>query len=124
MLSGLVINMLAQQIRIIYPDIDLLHDVVVQNIDGIETISKWDDQRVEPTQAQLDSVLTQAQAVIEQSNQDAIAVEVSIAQVKLAMSSLQAIIDGIDTATLAQAKTAIKTMAIINKNIVRILARL
>ena len=73
----------------------------------------------QPTQAEVDAAIPQANAaqVLADTNkaQDA----ASLGQTKAAYASLQTLIDGIDTATLAQAKAAIKLIAQINQHLIR-----
>jgi len=55
--------MLDKKIKAIYPNIDLLNDCVLMDEGDGAYIAEWNYPQPQPTQAQLDAVTTQAQAL-------------------------------------------------------------
>ena len=96
-----------------------LIDFVTQNDGSGEYIKIWLTDAQQPTQAEIEAAALPALAELEQIRLDGLADEQSRQRAKAAYTQLQTIVDGIDGATLAQAKTAIKQIAQISQDLIR-----
>lgn len=105
-------------LKYLFPGIDLSSDIVIEDDGKGPRIAKWLRAERQPTDAELKAAEPAALAAL--AAEDAKRVESSIARsdARQAIAMLDTIIDGIDGATLAQAKTAIKQLAQIQKHII------
>ena len=109
---------LAEAIRRIFPDIDFEREcLLVDNGKGPE-IAKWARLEKQPTDAEI-----AAAAALVDADEQAQAVKIAESttardDAKRALTALDTIIAGIDGATLAQAKAAIKQLAQIQRNVI------
>lgn len=105
-------------LKYLFPGIDLSADVVIEDDGKGPRIAKWLRPEKQPTPEELQAAEPAALAA-----QQAEAVKVAESatardDAKRALTALDTIIAGIDTATLAQAKTAIKQLAQIQRHII------
>ena len=110
--------MLARAINQLFPGIDFENECILVDDGNGPYISKWNRPENQPTEAEIAAAEVLAAAA--QADVDAKRTESSLARddVKRALSALDTIIGGIDAATLAQAKTAIKQLAQIQKHLI------
>lgn len=105
-------------LKYLFPGIDLSADVVIEDDGKGPRIAKWLRPEKQPTLEELQAAEPAALAA-----QQAEAVKVAESttardDAKRAIAALDTIISGIDAATLAQAKTAIKQLAQIQRNVI------
>lgn len=105
-------------LKYLFPGIDLSADVVIEDDGKGPRIAKWLRPEKQPTPEELQAAEPAALAA-----QQAEAVKVAESttardDAKRALTALDTIIAGIDGATLAQAKTAIKQLAQIQRNVI------
>ena len=79
---------------------------------------KWLSDRLQPTEAEIEAAAPAALAALQAEADKRTEANLARDDVKRALSALDTIIQGIDAATLAQAKTAIKQLAQIQKHII------
>lgn len=110
--------MLAQAINQLFPGIDFENECILVDDGKGPYIAKWNRPEKQPTEVEIQAASVLAAAA--QADVDAKRVESSLARddVKRALSALDTIISGIDAANLAQAKTAVKQLAVIQRQII------
>ena len=107
---------LASTLAYLYPNIDLAPGGECEIVEG--RIAKWRRAERQPTDAELKAA--EPAALVAEQAEEAKRVESYTARddAKRALVALDTIIAGIDGATLAQAKTAIKQLAQIQRHII------
>lgn len=110
--------MLAETIQYLYPGIDLRNECLLQDDGAGPYIKAWRRAEKQPTIDELKAAEPAALAAL--AVEDAKRVESTTARddAKRALAALDTIIAGIDAATLAQAKAAIKQLAQIQKHLI------
>jgi len=93
-------------------------DCNVEQIDGVVRVVNWRRQEKQPTMDELKAAEPAALAAIEAQAVKVAESTTARDDAKRALTALDTIIAGIDGATLAQAKTAIKQLAQIQKHII------
>ena len=107
---------LANTLEHLFPGIELAPGGDCEIVEG--RIAVWRKQERQPTDAELKAA--EPAALAEQQVKDTLKVEADTARddAKRALAALDTIITGIDAATLAQAKTAIKQEAQILRHLI------
>lgn len=106
---------LAIAINALFPGIDFENECILVDDGKGPYIAKWNRPEKQPTDAEIaaaEVLATAAQADVEAKRAES---NLARDDVKRALSALDTIIGGIDAANLAQAKTAIKQLAVIAK---------
>lgn len=110
--------MLARAINQLFPGIDFESECIIVDDGKGPYIAKWARPEKQPTEAEIAA----AQVLADVADQaQAVKIAESTAardDAKRALTALDTIIAGIDAATLAQAKTAIKQLAQIQRNVI------
>ncbi len=109
---------IAKAINVLFPGIDFERECLLVDNGAGPRIAKWSRPEKQPTDAEIAAAQVLVDAA--ESAQEAKRVESDAARddAKRALSALDTIIAGIDAATLAQAKTAIKQLAQIQRHII------
>ena len=110
--------MFAQTLRYMYPGIDLLNDMAAVDDGSGPKITAWYRPEPQPTEAEIEAAAPAALAAIAAEAVKRAESSTAKDDAKRALSQLDTITSGIDAATLAQAKTAIKTLADIQRNVI------
>lgn len=110
--------MLARAIAQLFPGIDFERECILVDEGKGVRIEKWNRPERQPTDAEIEAAQVLADAA--EAAQAAKRIESSLARddAKRAIEHLDTIIAGIDGATLAQAKAAIKQLAQIQRHII------
>ena len=105
-------------LKYLFPGIDLSADVVIEDDGKGPRIAKWLRPEKQPPPEELQAA--EPAALAAQQAEAAKVAESTTARddAKRALTALDTIIAGIDGATLAQAKTAIKQLAQIQRNVI------
>ena len=110
--------MLARAIAQLFPGIDFERECILVDEGKGVRIEKWNRPEKQPTVAEIEAAQVLADAA--EAAQQAKRIESDTARddAKRALVALETIIQGIDGATLAQAKVAIKQLAQIQRHII------
>lgn len=107
---------LANTLEHLFPGIRLDPGGECEIVEG--RIAKWRRQEKQPTDAELQAAEPAALAALQAKEAERVESDTARTQAKQALAALDTIITGIDGATLAQAKTAIKQLATIQRQII------
>ena len=104
----------------LYPGIAIGPDLDcnVEQIDGVVRVVNWKRAEKQPTMAELRTAEPAALATLQAQESKRIESDTARSEAKQALAALDTIIAGIDGATLAQAKTAIKQEAQILRHLI------
>ncbi len=105
-------------LQYLFPGIDLSRDVLIEDDGKGPRIAKWLRAERQPTDAELLAAEPAALAVLQAKEAERQESDTARTEAKQALAALDTIISGIDGATLAQAKTAIKQLAQIQRHII------
>lgn len=110
--------MLAETVKQLFPNIDFERECLLQDDGAGAYIKAWRRAEKQPTDAELKAAEPAALAAIEADQAKRVESDTARDDAKHALAALDTIIQGIDGASLAQAKAAIKQLAQIQRHII------
>lgn len=110
--------MLAQVIEHLYPGINFQDECILQDLGNGPFIKAWRRAEKQPTPEELKAAEPAALAAVAAEEAKRIESHTARDDAKRALTALDTIIQGIDGATLVQAKAAIKQLAQIQRHLI------
>ncbi len=105
-------------LRHMFPDVEFGEDVLLQDDGKGPYIRRWSRVEKEPTLAEIEAAAPAANAALQAEEAKRVESDTARDDAKRAIQHLDTIIAGVDGANLAQAKTAIKQLAQIQRHII------